>query len=257
MNAIEQLFKEKNQNILNIYFTAGYPELNHTQKILTLLDQSSVDLIEIGFPYSDPLADGFTIQESSSKALKNGITIQMVFDQVASVKEKIKTPLIAMGYYNQFLQFGEENFLLECSKSGISGVILPDLPVDFFLKHYQSLFEQYNIAPVFLITPQTSDERIKMLAKTSKGFLYVVSSASTTGKNHEISFQQKEYFKRIKNLQLDIPYLIGFGIHDKKTFETACKYANGAIIGSAFIKAIKSNDLEKSITNYVQSVKKY
>ncbi len=255
MNPIEQPFQKKNKNILNVYFTAGYPELNSTQEILVELDRSSVDLIEVGFPYSDPLADGPTIQKSGSIALKNGISMQTIFDQVASVKNAISTPLIAMSYYNQFLQFGEEKFLLECAKSGISGVILPDLPLEFFCKNYQLLFEHHNIAPVFLVTPQTSDERIRALAKASKGFLYVVSSASTTGKNNEISLQQEAYFKRIKDLNLTIPYLIGFGIHNKKTFETACQYANGAIIGSAFIKAINSENLRESIHHYIQSIK--
>ncbi len=255
MNPIEQLFQKKNKNILNIYFTAGYPELNSTQEILVELDCSSVDLIEVGFPYSDPLADGPTIQKSSSIALKNGISMQTIFDQVNSVKNTISTPLIAMSYYNQFLQFGEEKFLSECAKSGISGIILPDLPLEFFCKNYQLLFEHYDIAPVFLVTPQTSDERIRALAMASKGFLYVVSSASTTGKNNEISLQQKAYFKRIKDLNLEIPYLIGFGIHNKKTFETACQYSNGAIIGSAFIKAINSDSLKKSIHHYIESIK--
>ncbi len=256
MNAIEQLFKNKSNRILNIYFTAGYPDLNSTKEILTTLDRSNVDLIEIGFPYSDPLADGPTIQESGSVALHNGITIQTIFDQVSTIKDSITTPLIAMGYYNQFLQFGEEKFLQACVHAGISGIILPDLPLDIFQQHYQKLFEQYNIANIFLITPQTSDERIHQLAEASGGFLYVVSSASTTGKSNTISNEQKAYFERIKNLNLTIPYLIGFGIHDSHTFTTACEYANGAIIGSAFIKNINPNKVQESITKYVESILK-
>ncbi len=255
MNTLEQLFQNKQKNILNIYFTAGYPKLNSTQEILTTLQTTEVDIIEIGFPYSDPLADGPTIQESGSIALKNGISIQTIFDQVASIKTSIKVPLLAMGYYNQFLQFGIENFLQECVRSNISGIILPDLPLEIYQKEYQNLFEQYNIANIFLITPQTPDERIKKLAKASKGFLYVVSSTSTTGKNNEISISQKNYFERIKNLDLDIPYLIGFGIHDKNTFDIACQYSNGAIIGSAFIKSINPENIQNSILQYIQSIK--
>lgn len=255
MNTLEQLFQHKRHNILNVYFTAGYPELNSTQEILTTLQNTEVDMIEIGFPYSDPLADGPTIQQSGSIALKNGITIQTIFDQVASIKTSISVPLIAMGYYNQFLQFGPENFLKECVRANISGIILPDLPLEIYQKEYQSLFEHYRIATIFLITPQTPDERIKKLAEASKGFLYVVSSTSTTGNNNEISTTQKSYFERIKNLNLAIPHLIGFGIHDKNTFDTACQYSNGAIIGSAFIKAIDPKNIQNSILQYIQSIK--
>lgn len=256
MNAIEQVFKKKNHRVLNLYFTAGYPELNSTEEIITLLDQSDADLIEVGFPYSDPLADGPTIQESGATALRNGITIQTIFNQLSTIKSRIKTPLIAMGYYNQFLQFGEEKFLQECVKAGVSGIILPDLPLAIYQKEYQHLFEQYNIANIFLITPQTTDERIQQLAHASRGFLYVVSSAATTGKSNTISDEQKAYFERIKNLKLSIPYLIGFGIHDANTFTTACQYANGAIIGSAFIKNIDKNNLQKSISEYIESIVK-
>jgi len=252
MNKLSQLFENKKKNIISIYFTAGYPELNSTNTILEGLNNAPVDLIEIGFPYSDPIADGKTIQKSSAIALKNGIDIQTIFNQVQSAADKISKPIIAMGYYNQFLQFGEEAFLKACAASGISGVILPDLPLDFYQMHYKKLFKKYNIAFIFLITPQTSDERVKELSEASDGFLYMVSSSSITGKRYDVSEQQIAYFNRIKNLKLKIPYLIGFGIHDKKTFDIACTYSNGAIIGSAFIKAMDKNRLTQSIQEYIQ-----
>ncbi len=210
MNRLKRLFENKNRNITSIYFTAGYPELNSTNTILKVLNNTPVDLIEIGFPYSDPIADGETIQKSSARALKNGIDTQTIFDQVQSVADKISTPMVAMGYYNQFLQFGAEAFLKACAASGISGVILPDLPLDFYQPHYEKLFKKHNIAFIFLITPETSDERVKQLAEASDGFLYMVSSSAITGKRHDISEKQLAYFNRIKNLKLKTPLSYGF-----------------------------------------------
>ena len=248
-------FNHKPQNNLNVYFTAGYPHLDSTTTILKALDTAGADLIEIGFPYSDPLADGPTIADAGAIALKNGINIQTIFNQVESVKGQIKAPLIAMGYYNQILQFGVEKFLQNCVKVGISGMIFPDLPLEYYQEHYQSLFEKYGIANIFLITPQTSDERILKLAAASTGFLYIVSSASITGKTGDISQEQKQYFQRIKDLKLSIPTLIGFGISDKKSFDTACEYSNGGIIGSALIKAINPENVEKSVIEFIKKVR--
>ena len=248
-------FNNKPQNNLNVYFTAGYPHLDSTITILKALDTAGADLIEIGFPYSDPLADGPTIADAGAIALKNGINIQAIFNQVESVKGQIKAPLIAMGYYNQILQFGVEKFLQNCVKVGISGMIFPDLPLEYYQEHYQSLFEKYGIANIFLITPQTSDERILKLAAASTGFLYIVSSASITGKTGDISEEQKQYFQRIKDLKLSIPTLIGFGISDKKSFDTACEYSNGGIIGSALIKAINPENIEKSVIEFIKKVR--
>ncbi len=246
---------EKEKNILVVYFTAGYPNLNNTSTIIKALDKEGVDLIEIGMPYSDPLADGTTIQETSKIALENGMDINLLFNQIDSIKAEIKTPLFIMGYYNQFLQFGAEKFLTKCKEVGVSGLILPDLPVEIYEKNYRLLFEQYGIKISFLITPKTDNKRIEKLSKASNGFLYIVSSASTTGSTQEISQEQIEYFSRIKEMGLSNTQLIGFGISNQATFNKACEYANGAIIGSSFLKALKGNNLNQEITDYIKSIK--
>ncbi|QIK16776.1 tryptophan synthase subunit alpha [Blattabacterium sp. DPU] len=254
MNQIHNLFKNKNKNILCIYFTAGFPYLNSTEEIIKILQDLPVDLIEIGIPYSDPLSDGMIIQKSNQIALSNGMNISLLFDQIEKIKEKIKIPIILMGYYNQFYQFRENKFLKNCKKSGISGLILPDLPVDIFLQKYQNIFKKYFLSMIFLITPKTNSSRISMLSKISDGFLYIVSSSSTTGSSNSFGEEQISFFKRIKKLSLDIPKLIGFGIKDKKTFDLACKYANGGIIGSSFIQSLDKDKLKKSIIKYIKSI---
>jgi len=257
MNRIQQLFQRKQKDICNIYFTAGFPNLNDTETIILTLEKAGADLIEIGMPYSDPLADGPTIQQSGSVALKNGMTLPLLFGQIKSVREKTEIPLVMMGYYNQVMQYGDQAFLEKCKEVGVDGLILPDLPPQVYENDYKDLFEKNNLNHVFLITPQTSDERIKYLDNLSSGFLYMVSDASITGKQKGISSEQIDYFQRIKTMNLQNPRLIGFGISDYKTFSTACQYANGAIIGSAFIRALeKSKDLEKTITEFIISLKK-
>ena len=256
MNRIQQLFQNKQKDICNIYFTAGFPNLNDTETIILTLEKAGADLIEIGMPYSDPLADGPTIQESGSAALKNGMTLPLLFEQIKSVREKTQIPLVMMGYYNQVMQYGDKAFLEKCNEIGVDGLILPDLPPQVYEADYKDLFEKNNLNHVFLITPQTSDERIKYLDGLSKGFLYVVSDASITGKQKGISTTQIEYFEKIKTMDLQNPKLIGFGISDHETFSTACQYADGAIIGSAFIRALeKSNDIEMTIMEFVDGVK--
>ena len=256
MNRILQLFENKKKDILNIYFTAGYPTLNDTTKIILALENAGVDLIEIGMPYSDPLADGPTIQESSEIALKNGMTLDLLFKQIAAVREKTEIPLILMGYFNQMMQYGEEAFLQQCQKAGIDGLIIPDLPLYEYELHYKSLFEKYHILISFLITPQTSTERIQKIDELSESFIYMVSNSSITGAKSSISERQLAYFNRVNALKLKSPKLIGFGISSHETYTTACAHANGAIIGSAFIKALKnSNVLTQGIEQFVNTIK--
>ena len=263
MNAINILFKEKKENILSVYFTAGFPNLNDTNTIISELEKNGVDLIEIGMPFSDPLADGPTIQRSSEIALANGMTIKLLFEQIKNFRNKTsEIPLIMMGYLNPVLQYGVEKFCKDASTLGISGIIIPDLPMQEYLDEYKSIFEKYKLKNIFLITPQTSEARIRFIDEHSDGFIYIVSSASTTGTNLSFSpslaeGSQESYFKRIKEMKLKNPTIIGFGIHNHQTFSKACEYANGAIIGSAFIKAIdKSEDLEKDISKFVNSILK-
>lgn len=256
MNRLEQLFARKHKDLLNIYFTAGYPNLEDTEPIILALDKAGADLIEIGMPYSDPMADGPTIQASGEAALKNGMKLDLLFEQIASARAKTAIPLVIMGYFNQMMQYGEEEFLSSCQKAGIDGLIIPDLPIFEFETYYQALFEKYNLQCSFLITPQTSTERILKIAELSSGFIYVVSNSSITGAKSSISEKQLEYFNRINQLDLKNPKLIGFGISSHETFSTACKYANGAIIGSAFIRALKgSTNLDQTIHDFVGMIR--
>lgn len=235
MNRINKRLEE-NKRLLSIYFTAGYPNLNDTVTIIQNLEKSGVDMIEIGLPFSDPLADGPTIQASSTKSLKNGMTSEILFDQLKDIRKSVKIPLFIMGYFNPILQFGVEEFCAKCSDIGIDGLIIPDLPVDVYNEHYKSIFEKYGLINVFLITPQTSDERIRFIDSISKGFIYMVSSASVTGSQSGFGKEQTDYFQRIERMNLDNPQIIGFGISDNQSFSQATNYAKGAIIGSAFIK---------------------
>ncbi len=238
-NRIADLFKKKNAGILNIYFTAGYPNLEDTSQIILELDKHGVDIIEVGIPYSDPLADGLAIQESSSQALKNGISLSKTLDQIKEARSTSNIPIVVMGYYNQFLQYGFEKLLQQLNSSGVDGMIIPDLPIDFYKAHHKSLFVENNVSMSFLITPETDAFRIKEAANESSGFLYMVSRSSITGNQSDIDNQQKAYFERINHMHLPCPRLIGFGIHDNQSFKDACQHANGAIIGSAFIRHLK------------------
>jgi tryptophan synthase alpha chain len=259
MNRIEQALTihapqgKDPKKLLSIYFTAGYPELNDTAQIIKELQSSGVDMIEIGLPFSDPLADGPTIQASSTKALENGMHTEKLFEQLASIREEVSIPLLIMGYFNPMLQYGIEAFCKKCSEAGIDGLIIPDLPVDVFHEQYLPIFEKYGLYNVLLITPQTSDARIKYIDQISKGFIYMVSSASTTGAKNSFDKGQLDYFKRISDLQLETPQIIGFGISNNETFKQATSYANGAIIGSAFVKFLKEHSI-KEIPKFVQSI---
>jgi tryptophan synthase alpha chain len=255
IKSVRQTILEKGKDVLNVYFTAGFPTLDSVGSIICELDRCGVDLIELGIPYSDPLADGEIIQESSTHALTNGQTIKNIFNQIRSVREESSVPLILMGYYNAFLQFGEEKFLKEASESGVQGLILPDLPMDVYEDHYKSLFENYSMEISFLITPHTSEERILQADRLSSGFIYVVSQSSITGGAKDISEQQEVYFKRIDSMGLQSPRLIGFGIHDGKSRKAASAYAQGVITGSAFIKALKGQgSLKDNISGFIRSL---
>lgn len=254
MNRIQQKFQqEEASKYLSIYFTAGYPNLDDTSEIIMQLENSGIDFIEIGLPFSDPLADGPTIQESSTIALENGMTTKLLFKQLKNIREKVSVPLIIMGYLNPILQYGIENFCKECNTIGIDGLIIPDLPIAEYQREYQQIFEKYDILNIFLITPQTSNERIKLIDKISNGFIYMVSSASTTGGKKGFGSTEQTYFKRISDMNLKNPRVIGFGISNKENFLQATEYHQGAIIGSAFIKHLTNNGVN-SIDNFVKSV---
>jgi tryptophan synthase alpha chain len=253
MNRIQTKLQE-DKKLLSIYFTAGYPDINNTVKIIQDLEKNGVDMIEIGLPFSDPLADGPTIQDSSTKALKNGMTTEVLFKQLKDIRKSVNIPLIIMGYFNPMLQYGVEAFCKKCSEIGIDGLIIPDLPVDVYHEEYQAIFEKYGLINVFLITPQTSVERINFIDSVSNGFIYMVSSASVTGSKKGFGNDQKAYFERISNMDLKNPQIIGFGISDNKTFTQATNYVKGAIIGSAFIKFISENSID-DIPNFVTSIR--
>ncbi|MCK5814643.1 MAG: tryptophan synthase subunit alpha [Flavobacteriaceae bacterium] len=253
MNSLKELVKNKTQNLCSVFFTAGFPQLNDTAAIIESLGTSGVDFIEVGLPYSDPMADGPTIQYSSEVALGNGINLDVIFDQLKSIKGVNKTPLVLMGYLNQMLKYGEEKFCEQCIACGIETVILPDLPMIEYETHYKQLFAKYGISNVFLITPQTSEERIRMIDGLTDAFIYVVASASITGAKGEISQGQIAYFERIKAMNLKSTLIVGFGISNKSTFNTVCEYVNGAIIGSAFIKFLDAKGV-KNIDEFVNGI---
>ena len=226
----------EDKKLLSIYFTAGYPSLNDTVQIIQDLEKNGVDMIEIGLPFSDPLADGPTIQESSTHALKNGMTTELLFNQLKDIRKSVSIPLIIMGYFNPMLQYGVEAFCKKCQEIGIDGLIMPDLPLDVYQSNYEAIFKKYGLLNIFLITPQTSEERIDHIDKASDGFIYMVSSASVTGSKSGFGKEQENYFERITAMNLKNPQIVGFGIKDAETFQQATKTAKGAIIGSAFIK---------------------
>jgi tryptophan synthase alpha chain len=255
-NRITELFQQDKKDLLSIYFTAGFPSLNDTVTIIETLEKSGVDMIEIGIPFSDPLADGPTIQRSSEEALKNGMSINLLFDQLKDIRKTVNIPLLLMGYLNPVMQYGMASFCKKCQEIGIDGIIVPDLPLREYLTEFEPLFTSNNLSNVFLITPQSSDDRIKEIDQHSKGFIYLVSSAATTGNNAAISTQQESYFKRIRDMQLKNPVVIGFGISDHDSFKTAVTYARGAIVGSAFIKAISGkSEVKSAIENFIKSLR--
>jgi len=253
MNRINKKLQENNK-LLSIYFTAGFPNINDTVSIIEALEKSGVDMIEVGLPFSDPLADGPTIQASSTLALKNGMTTEILFSQLENIREKVKIPLLIMGYFNPILQYGIEAFCKKCAAVGIDGLIIPDLPVDEYHEKYQAIFEKYNLVNVLLITPQTSNDRIRFIDSISNGFIYMVSSASTTGAKNSFGESQYSYFDKIAKMKLKTPQIVGFGISNKTTFEQATKTTDGAIIGSAFVNYLLDNGLDK-IDGFIKKIK--
>lgn len=253
MNRINQKLNE-DKKLLSIYFTAGYPSLNDTVPIIQALENAGVDMVEIGLPFSDPLADGPTIQESSTAALHNGMHTDLLFNQLQDIRKTVDIPLIVMGYFNPMLQYGVEAFCKKCYEIGIDGIIMPDLPLDVYQEVYAETYKKYGLLNVFLITPQTSEERIRAIDEASDGFIYMVSSASTTGAKSGFGKEQKEYFDRIASLGLKNPQIVGFGISNADTFQAATEQAKGAIIGSAFIKNLTKNGLV-SIANFINLIR--
>jgi tryptophan synthase alpha chain len=255
MNRINKLFQNKKERILSVYFTAGYPKLDDTVSIIEELVKNGVDLIEIGMPFSDPVADGPVIQHSSLIALQNGMSIKKLFEQLKNIRGTVDIPLILMGYINPVLQYGVDAFCKKCNEIGIDGLIIPDLPLDVYQEEFKAVFEANNLHNIFLITPQTSDERLKLIDGVSSGFIYMVSSNSTTGAKSSVSDFQREYFERVRNIGIKNPRLIGFGISNAETFSNACQYASGAIIGSAFVKALEGREsLEEKVSEFINSI---
>ncbi len=242
MSRTQELFRKKATNVLNIYCTAGFPQLNSTLEVMKALQNNGADIIELGMPYSDPLADGPVIQQSSAVALANGMTIAKLFEQLKDFRNDIHVPVILMGYMNPVLQYGFEKFCADAATVGIDGLILPDLPEFEFETMYGAIMKKYGLDFIFLVTPETSDERVKKLNSLSSGFLYAVSSSSTTGTLSKNNDSISNYLQRLQSLQLKNPVLVGFGIKDKQSFETACLHAQGAIIGSAYIKALGTDN---------------
>ncbi len=239
MNALQILLTHKKQNLLSLFFTAGFPTIDASEKIIASASRAGIDFLEVGMPYSDPLADGPVIQHSSTKAIANGMNIPLLMEQLIAIKGKYDIPLILMGYLNPVLQYGTEKFLSKAAECGVSGIILPDLPMPEYLEEYQQLFVRHNLNMIFLITPNTSDERIRMIDDHSNAFIYVVSSASTTGGHKDFGDAQKHFFQRLHKLQLKNPLVAGFGIHNAQTLQQAWSNLNGAICGSAFLKKLE------------------
>ena len=253
MSRISELFQRKQQNILNVYCTAGYPDLESTVDIMNCLQAYGADLIELGMPYSDPLADGPVIQASSAKALQNGMTISKLFEQLSGFREQIQAPVVLMGYLNPLLQYGFEKFCAKAAEVGIDGLIIPDIPVFEYEQEYKEIIRKHGLDFIFLVTPETSEERVRQLDTSSSGFLYAVSSSSITGSDKDFS-SVETYLKRLKEMKLKNPVLVGFGIKDKATFQMACNHANGAIIGSAYIKALENTDTQEATKKFLEGV---
>lgn len=255
MNRIDQLFQQVTEPVLNIYFTAGFPHLQDTRTVLRAIQKGGAHIVEIGMPYSDPIADGETIQQSNQRSLDNGMSLLTLFEQLKGMREEIHVPVILMGYLNPVVQMGIETFCQKCQEVGVDGLILPDLPVEEYHEEYKAIFDQYGLINIFLITPQTSESRIRRIDALSSGFIYMVSSASVTGSTSGITPDMETYFNRVNQMNLKNPRLIGFGIKDRETFRQASQHASGAIIGSQFIRILdQATDLEKDIVDYVQSV---
>jgi len=256
MNRIDEYFSLKRNGILSVYFTAGYPSVGSTVEIIANLVKAGADMIEIGIPFSDPLADGPVIQKSSTAALKNGMRLNLLFEQLKRIRDEVNIPLILMGYLNPVLKYGIENFCRKCVETGIDGVILPDLPLEIYREHYYETFRKYGLFNILLISPNTDPQRIRLIDTITDGFIYMVSASSVTGIKPGFTSEQRSYFKRIKEINLSHPLMIGFGISDRETFTEACNYASGAIIGSAFVRMLGEKGMSyKNIKRFIQNIK--
>jgi tryptophan synthase alpha chain len=254
-NRLSTLTRSK-RDILAVYLTAGYPQLTDTLSICKALQESGVDMIEIGFPFSDPVADGPVIQRSSEEALKNGMSLTVLFEQLKELRKEVTVPVVLMGYLNPVLAFGVDAFCSRCNELGIDGVIIPDLPLEEYTAQYKAIFDRYNLASVLFISPTTPEERIRTIDSLNPGFVYAVSSPAVTGGALTMDAEKERYFKRIQDMHLTTPVLIGFGIADQRGYHTACKYSSGAIVGSAFISLISARGVDqKSITSFVQTLR--
>lgn len=241
MNRINSLFATKKQGILSLYFCAGHPSLDSTAQIIRTLESKGVDMIEVGIPFSDPMADGPVIQDAATKALRNGMTLKLLFEQLSDIRRDVKMPLVLMGYLNPIYQYGYEAFFKKCSETGIDGVIIPDLPFNDYLTQVKPVADKYDVRIIMLITPETSDERIRFIDDNTDGFIYMVSSAATTGAQKEFDRQKQEYFNHVNSMNLKHPRMIGFGISNKQTLESAQANAAGCIIGSKFVQLLEQN----------------
>jgi tryptophan synthase alpha chain len=255
MNRLNQLFESKKDNLLSIYFTAGYPELNTTVTIAEALEKAGVDFLEIGFPYSDPVADGPTVQHSSEKALENGMNLNKLFEELKDLRKLVSIPILLMGYVNPMVQYGIERFCKKAAEVGVDGVIVPDLPMYEYEALYAQYFKGNGLSNIFLVTPQTSEERIRKIDTLSNSFIYLLSSSTITGKGLELSNTIEDYYKRVKAMQLKNPAIIGFGITNNETFTKACEYARGAIVGSAFVRFLGTEDYLERIPEFVRSIR--
>ncbi|MFV0553999.1 MAG: tryptophan synthase subunit alpha [Mangrovibacterium sp.] len=256
MNRLNKLFQTKKERILSVYFTAGYPNLNDTSVILENLEAAGIDFVEIGMPFSDPAADGPVIQHASLEALKNGMSVKLLFEQLKDIRSKVSMPLVLMGYLNPVMQYGIEDFCQKCAEVGIDGLIMPDLPLQEYEDNYKALFEQHGLSNILLITPQTTPERLRQIDESASGFIYMVSSASTTGAKQSAKDFQTAYFERVKQSDLKNPRIIGFGISNKETFDNASQYAAGAIVGSAFVQHIGEHGIDaESVKRFADGIK--
>lgn len=257
MNRINQLFSTKQKDILSIYFYAGFPTLEGTASTIKVLEKKGINMIEIGIPFSDPMADGPVIQHAATRALKNGMTLKLLFDQLKDIRKEVQIPLVLMGYLNPIMQYGFKDFCRTCRETGIDGVIIPDLPFKDYMEEYRSIAEEQDVRIIMLITPETSEERIRLIDEHTDGFIYMVSSAAITGAQKDFNAQKQAYFQRIADMNLRNPRMIGFGISNKQTFETASAHAAGAIIGSKFVTLLdeEDGDTEKAADKLLEALK--
>lgn len=254
MNRLDKLFQQKQKNILSVYFTAGFPELTDTEQIVKALVSSGADMIEIGMPFSDPMADGPVIQKASQTALSNGMSIKLLFEQLKEIRKFTEIPILLMGYLNPVFRYGIERFCKKCNEIGVDGIIVPDLPLEVYNEVYEPIFAKYDIYNTFLVTPQTSEARIREIDAVTKGFIYIVSTFSTTGGNKEL-WQSEKYFLRIQEMGLQSKLMIGFGISSKETFLYASQFANGAIIGTAFVKALEDKgSIDDKVKTFIDNI---